>query len=390
MKQPNLRSLILPFTAGLCLFFESSFISSRSSENPKPNIPTQIGTTALKIDTVASGLKVPWGMVFLPNGDMLVTERTGQLRIIQQGKLNPEPIKGLPAILSKGQGGLFDIMLHPKYKQNGWIYFTYSSPAADGEVGKGSNTALMRAKLVGNTLTEQKVIFKASPNVSTNHHYGGRIAFDKAGFLYLTIGERGQQDEAQKLTNYQGKVIRLHDDGTVPKDNPYVGNADAKPEIFSYGHRNPQGFVLNPWTGDLWEHEHGPQGGDEVNILKKGANYGWPVITYGIGYDNSIISPDTAREGMEQPVIYYRPSIAPCGMTFVTSNKFPNWKGNLLVGSLKFHYLKRCVIKNNKVVSQETILENIGRVRDIKEGPDGNIYIAIESSGTIVKVSPAK
>lgn len=385
MKQLFFRSFLLSLI-GVSTLIGMSFITTHKGITTKPIF----GSPTLKLDTVATGLKVPWSMAFLPNGDMLVTERMGQLRLIQKGKLSPEPIKGLPEIVAKGQGGLLDIILHPKYKENGWIYFSYSSPAKDGEEGKGSNTALMRAKLKGNTLTDQQLVFKAGPNVTTNHHYGGRIAFDRAGFLYLTIGERGQQDEAQKLVNFQGKVIRLNDDGTVPKDNPFAGKADAKPEIYSYGHRNPQGLILNPTTGDLWEHEHGPQGGDEVNIIRRGANYGWPVITFGIGYDNSIISNDTAKVGMEQPVIYYKPSIAPCGMTFITSAKFEDWKGNLLIGSLKFNYIKRCVIKNNKVVSQETIFENIGRVRDLKEGPDGNIYVAIESSGQIVRISPVK
>ncbi|MBB6005370.1 PQQ-dependent sugar dehydrogenase [Arcicella rosea] len=390
MKKQMFSIGILPLLAGLLISTDAISNVNISKDTPFSKKITKSSTEGLKIETVVTGLNVPWGIAFLPNGDMLVTERTGQLRLVHEGKLVAEPIQGLPAIVSKGQGGLLDIKLHPNYVKNGWIYFTYSSPAAEGETGKGSNTALMRAKLVGNTLTEQKVVFKATPNVTTNHHYGGRIAFDRAGYLFLTVGERGQQDEAQKLTTFQGKVVRLHDDGTVPTDNPFVGKEGARPEIYSYGHRNPQGFVINPTTGDLWEHEHGPQGGDEVNILKKGANYGWPAITFGIGYDNAVISSDTARAGMEQPITYYRPSIAPCGMTFVTSKKFPDWKGNLLIGSLKFHYIKRCVIKNNKVVSQETIFENIGRVRDIKEGPDGNIYVAVESTGSIVKISPEK
>ena len=246
----------------------------------------------------------------------------------------------------------------------------------------------MRAKLKNHKLVDKKVIFKATPNVKSNPHFGGRVAFDKEGYLYLSLGERGQKEKAQDPMNHQGTVVRLYDDGRVPKDNPFVGSKKGLEEIYSYGHRNPQGLALDPASGKIWEHEHGPQGGDEVNIVKKGANYGWPAITFGIDYDNSIISEDTARAGMEQPVIYWRPSIAPCGMTFVTSPKFKDWNGDLLVGSLKFNYVMHCTVKGDQITKQEKILEGIGRVRTIREGADGNIYVVAENTGTVFRVSP--
>lgn len=382
------HSKIIRLIASVGFVAASGFLMSYCADSTTTDGAPLQGKTNLKVETAVQGLKSPWAVAFLPNGNMLVTERGGQLRLVEGGILNPEPIKGLPEVVFKGQGGLLDVTLHPNYAQNGWIYLSFSSPAKAGEEGAGANTGFMRAKLNGMALTDQQLLFKGKPNVETSHHFGGRIIFDKKGFMYLTIGDRGGQDEAQKLTNHRGKVLRLNDDGSVPKDNPFVGQAGAMPEIFSYGHRNPQGLVLNPETGDVWEHEHGPQGGDEVNLVKRGNNYGWPVITFGIGYDNSIISTDTARAGMEQPVLYYKPSIAPCGMTFISSKSaFKDWSGNLLVGSLKFNYLKRCIIKNNKLVSQETILENIGRVRDVREGPDGNIYVVVEN-GKVLRVSP--
>ncbi|GAB3911088.1 PQQ-dependent sugar dehydrogenase [Larkinella knui] len=376
----NRKSIAL----GVLLLTASVFLMSHYPAKPKPGLaPT------LKIDTVVSGLKMPWAMAFLPDGNLLVTERPGQLRLVKNGQLDPTPINGLPPILYKGQGGLLDINLHPNYKENGWIYISYSSPKADGEEGDGANTALLRARLKDHDLVDVKVLFKASPNVTGAPHFGGRIVFDKKGYVFLSLGERGQKERSQDLSTDQGKVVRLHDDGRIPKDNPFVGQANARPEIWSYGHRNPQGMTIHPTTGVIWEHEHGPQGGDEVNIVEKGKNYGWPLITFGIDYDNSIISKDTARAGMEQPVIYWRPSIAPCGMTFVTSPKFKEWNGDLLVGSMKFTYIKHCVVRGNKIVSQEIIADKIGRVRDLRQGPDGNIYVVLENSGKIVKMSPA-
>lgn len=351
---------------------------------------TETSAEAPISETVVKGLSMPWSMAFLPDGRMLVTERAGKLRIIKDGVVDPQEISGVPKVYFRGQGGLLDVVLHPNYKSNGWIYLSYSSPKADGEMGDdgGANTALMRAKLDGHTLTNIEHLYKASPNVKGGVHFGGKILFDKKGYVFLSLGERGQKDNSQLLSKAQGKMVRLHEDGKVPKDNPFVNTKDALPEIWSYGHRNPQGLVMHPTNGSIWAHEHGPQGGDELNIVEKAKNYGWPVITYGIGYDNVPISDKTEAPGMEQPIIYWKPSIAPCGMTFIDNPKFKDWNGNLLVGSLKFMNLERLVIKDNKVVKKEVVFQKIGRVRDLKQGPDGNIYVVIESSGSIVKISP--
>jgi len=352
---------------------------------PEPPLIHKSEKLDFKVDTVIDGLKIPWGMVFLPNGDMLFTERGGELRLYQNGKLHPDPIANVPEVLAKGQGGLLDIELHPDYEENGWIYISYSSEEGDE---KGAQTALIRARLQDHALVDKELVFKAYPNVNTAHHYGGRIVFDEEGYLFLSVGERGKRELAQDLDNYHGKVLRMNDDGTVPDDNPFVKTRNAMPEIWSYGHRNQQGMAMDPSTGLIWEHEHGPRGGDEVNIIQKGVNYGWPTITYGINYNGTIITKDTVKAGMEQPVIFWRPSIAPCGMDFVESEMYEPWKGNILVGSLKFRYLKRLEIKDKEVTHQETLLENIGRVRAIRQAPDGYVYVAVEGPGMIIRLVP--
>ncbi|MEM6345657.1 MAG: PQQ-dependent sugar dehydrogenase [Bacteroidota bacterium] len=341
------------------------------------------------VDTVLSDLLSPWGMVWLPNGDMLFTEKAGELRLYSKGKLHPDPIAGLPAVKYKGQGGLLDIELHPQYAENGWLYISFSSPAREGEAGDGQNTALIRAKLRDHRLVEVEELFKALPNYKKDQHFGGRIEFDREGFLYLSVGDRGGRDEVQTLTSSRGRIYRMHDDGSIPADNPFVNEIGVWLQMYSYGHRNPQGLALHPETGELWEHEHGPRGGDEVNIVRAGNNYGWPTITYGINYSGTKITDETAREGMEQPVVYWDPSIAPCGMDFVESDQYPNWQGNLLVGSLKFRYLKRLELAGNEVTHQETLLEGLGRVRCVRQGPDGYIYVSTEGPGLIVRLIPA-
>ncbi len=342
----------------------------------------------VKEEVAVEGLKMPWAVAFLSPTEWLVTERLeGELRLVKDGKLDPEPIEGLPEIWTRGQGGLLDVVAHPDYQNNGWVYISFASPKKEGEAGEGANTEFIRAKLEGHTLTNIQKLFKGTPNRPGNPHFGGRIVFDGKGHIFLSLGERGEKEKAQDLMTHQGKIVRLHEDGSIPKDNPFVNRKDAKPEIWSYGQRNPQGLVMHPVTGTLWEHEHGPQGGDELNIIAKGKNYGWPLITFGIDYDNSIISKDTARAGMEQPQTYWKPSIAPCGMTVVTSDKYPDWKGDLLVGSLKFNYVQHVSLKADKVVSRKTILEKIGRVRDIRQGPDGFIYVVVES-GKVVRIVP--
>ena len=376
------------FALAAIAIFAVAFVV-KSPKTLAENEAIQTEKMAVEIETVVDGLSIPWGMDWLPNGDMLFTERGGELRLVQNGKLHPKAIGGLPKIHVKGQGGLLDVRVHPKYAQNGWIYLAYSSPKAPSENGSGGNTTFMRAKLKDHSLVDQEVLMKAQPNYNAGQHFGGRIEFDREGYIYLTVGDRGGRDKNQSIKNYRGKVFRLHDDGRVPTDNPFVNTAGAKAETFTYGHRNPQGLAMHPVTGEIWAHEHGPRGGDELNLIKKGNNYGWPTITYGINYSGTKITDETHREGMEQPITYWVPSIAPCGMSFVSSNKYPEWKNNLLVGSLKFRYLKRLEIKDNKVTHEETILEGIGRVRAIEQGPDGFIYVAVEGPGKIVRLKPA-
>ncbi len=334
-------------------------------------------------ETVVPDLSIPWGFVFLPDGAMLITEKAGELIHFKDGKKTK--INGLPEIYLRGQGGLLDIELHPDYANNGWLYITHAS--ADGE-GEGGNTALLRAKLEGNTLVDVKRLYKAEQNSRRGQHFGSRIEFDNDGYLYFSIGDRGNRDEnPQDITRDCGKIYRLNDDGSIPKDNPFVNEENAKTAIYSYGHRNPQGMAKNPNTGEIWVNEHGPKGGDEINIVQKGKNFGWPVISYGVNYSGTKFTDITAKDGMQQPLFYWVPSIAPSGMAFVTSDKYPTWKNNILVGSLKFEYLERLVLENNKVVKREKLLEGLGRVRDVHQGPNGFIYAAIENKG-IVKIVP--
>jgi glucose/arabinose dehydrogenase len=338
-----------------------------------------------KTEIVVPDLDIPWGFVFLPDGALLITEKAGELIYSKDG--TKTIIEGLPEVYVRGQGGLLDIELHPDYSKNGWLYITYAS--TDGE-GDGGNTALIRAKLNGNKLTNVELLYKAGPNSKRGQHFGSRIEFDNDGFLYFSVGDRGDRDvNPQDVTRDCGKIYRLNADGSIPEDNPFVDTPNAKTAIFSFGHRNPQGMVKHPETGKIWIHEHGPKGGDEINIVQKGKNFGWPKISYGINYIGTTFTEDTALPGMEQPLFYWVPSIAPSGMTFITSDIYPDWKGNLLIGSLKFEYIERLVLKNDKVVKREKLLEGMGRVRNIRQGLDGYIYAALEGVG-IVKIVPNK
>ncbi|TXD85076.1 PQQ-dependent sugar dehydrogenase [Subsaximicrobium wynnwilliamsii] len=336
-------------------------------------------------EVVVPDLSIPWGFCFLPDGAMLITEKEGELIHFKDGKKTQ--ISGIPEVYNRGQGGLMDIKLHPDYKDNDWIYLTYASSEGEEE---GGNTALMRAKLKDNALVEQEILYKATPNTTRGQHFGSRIVFDDDGYLFFTIGERGNRDEnPQDISRDGGKVYRLNDDGSIPDDNPFVNTPNAKKAIYSYGHRNQQGMVINPTTQAIWAHEHGPKGGDEINIVEAGKNYGWPVITYGVNYSGTTITDETSRPNMAQPLYYWVPSIAPSGMEFISSDVYEGWKGNLLVGSLKFQYLDNCYIKDNKVVKQERLLDGLGRVRSINQGPDGFIYVGIENLG-IVKLIQTK
>jgi glucose/arabinose dehydrogenase len=368
-------SILLTLLLATCLSCAQQIESEIKAESPSfKNYTTEI---------VVPDLSIPWGLAFLPDGSLLITEKSGELIHFKNGVKTT--IEGIPEVYVRGQGGLMDLKLHPNYNENGWIYFSFASAEGDGD---GGNTAIMRAKLKNNTLIDKQLLYKASPNTKKGQHFGSRIEFDNDGYLYFSIGERGERDiNPQDITRDCGKIYRLYDDGRIPEDNPFVNTPNAKKAIYSYGHRNPQGMTKNPETGDIWVHEHGPQGGDEINIIQKGKNYGWPVISYGINYDSTSFTDLTEKEGMEQPFFYWVPSIAPSGMTFVTSDKYPDWKGNLLVGSLKFNYLERLIITSNKVVKREKLLEGIGRVRNVRQGTDGYIYVGFEGKG-IIKIIP--
>lgn len=372
MKQIKAFILITCFVISAC--------AQQSETKILAEAPLSLNYTT---EIVVPDLNIPWGMDFLPDGSILVTEKAGELIHFKNGIKTS--ISGLPDIYVRGQGGLLDIKIHPDYENNGWIYMTYASAEGDGD---GGNTALIRGKIVNNTFVEQQVLYKATPNTKKGQHFGSRIAFDNDGYLYFSIGERGNRDQnPQDITRDCGKIYRLHDDGSVPKDNPFVNSPNAKTAIFSYGHRNPQGMVKNPKTGSIWTHEHGPKGGDEINIISKGKNYGWPIISYGVNYSGTAFTAITEKEGMEQPIFHWTPSIAPSGMAFVTSNKYPDWQDSMLVGSLKFQYLERLVLKNNKVVKREILFKDLGRVRNVIQAPNGYIYVAIEGTG-IVKIIP--
>lgn len=336
------------------------------------------------VDTLATGLRNPWGIAFLPDGRMLVTERAGDILIVANDQLTEQKLSGVPQVYANGQGGLLDIKLHPDFESNQFVYLSYSEPGQGG-----GSTAIMRAKLDGNALTDGKVLFSATPKTNAGVHFGSRIVLDGQGYLYFTIGDRGNWDNAQNLTNHSGKVLRIRDDGRVPMDNPFVENTTAKPEIWTYGNRNPQGLAMHPVTGQLWSHEHGPRGGDELNMIEKGNNYGWPVITYGINYNGQVISPLKEKEGMEQPVKYWDPSPAFCGMTFYSEDAFSDWKNNIFMGALSHKYVLRVEVDGDKFVKEEKLLEGVGRVRAVEQGRDGFIYVLTEGPGLLLRLRPA-
>jgi glucose/arabinose dehydrogenase len=342
---------------------------------------------AFRVVTVAGGLDHPWSLAFLPDGRMLVTERPGRLRVVANGRLEPQPVAGLPQVAEHGQGGLFDVALHPEFAKNGLVYLAFAARGPDG-VG----TELARGRLAGNRLEGVQVLFRQSPKGNTGRHFGGRIVFDRAGFLYLTLGDRGEMERAQRPGDHAGSVIRLHDDGRVPKDNPFAGKSGWKAEKFTLGNRNMQGAALHPLTGELWTHEHGPQGGDEVNVIRAGVNYGWPVITYGRNYGTGTkIGEGTAKPGMAQPLHVWVPSIAPSGMAFYAGDRFPRWKGDLFAGALKDRMLVRLKLEGEKVLKEERMLKGtLGRIRDVRSGPDGYLYLLNdESDGALVRLEPA-
>ena len=332
---------------------------------------------------LVDGIDIPWGMDFISADEVLVTELSGTLYRVSNGIKTS--VTGLPEIYLRGQGGLLDVAIHPDFQNNSLIYLTLSSSLG---IDPGGNTALYQATLVGSTLEKVTLLYKATPNTKKGQHFGSRIAFDGNGHLYFSVGDRGNRDEnPQDISRDGGKIYRLNLDGSIPEDNPFVSNTNAKQAVYSFGHRNPQGMTVHPSTGAIWVNEHGPQGGDEINEVEKGKNFGWPVITYGINYSGTPITDKTSNPEMEQPLYYWVPSIAPSGMAFLTSEIYKGWKGNLFVGSLKFEYLERLVIEGNTGVKREKVLDKIGRVRNVKQGPDGYLYVAVEGIG-IIKIIP--
>ena len=342
----------------------------------------------VRLVKVVEGLEYPWGLAFLPDGRMLVTERPGRLRIVgKDGKLVPQAVAGLPQVAVHGQGGLLDVALHPRFTQNDLVYLSY---AARGE--GGISTEVARGRLSANRLENLEVIFRQQPKSGSGRHFGSRLVFDREGYLYITLGDRGEMERAQKADDHAGSVIRLHDDGRVPADNPFVGKPGWKPEKYTLGNRNIQGAALHPRTGQLWTHEHGPQGGDEVNVIRAGVNYGWPVVTYGVNYGiGTKIGEGTHKPGMAQPLHFWVPSIAPSGMAFYSGNKFPAWRGDLFVGALRDQVLVRLKLDGDKIVSEERMLKNVlGRIRDVRSGPDGYLYLLTdESNGVLMRIEPA-
>ncbi len=341
-------------------------------------------TYRVRVVRVAAGLQYPWGLAFLPNGDMLITERPGQLVLLRKGSSEPEIIPGTPPVVDKAQAGLMDIALHPQFAENRFIYLTYSKR------GVGDTPALFRARFDGKRLSDARDIFVAQAWDDSGGNTGSRILFGKDGMIYMSVGDRHHPRFAQDLTNHAGKILRLRDDGTVPDDNPFIGRPDVRPEIFSYGNRNPQGLAIDPQTGLLFENEHGPRGGDEINLIQPGRNYGWPVITYGINYNGTKITDERSRPGMEQPLVYWVPSIGPSGMVMYTGDKFPLWKDNLFVGALAGTHLRRVVLDGTRVVHEEQLLRNLHqRIRDVRQGPDGFLYLLTDSSyGEVLRIEP--
>ena len=334
----------------------------------------------------SDGYEIPWGMAFLPDHRMLVTDISGSLWLLSKNGEKISKIKNIPQVVFKGQGGLLDVEIHPDFSNNSYVYISFSEKLKKNKY----HTTIIRGELNKYTLKNIETVFRARDNnfSRTLHHYGSRIVFDNNKFLYFTIGDRGFKDEAQDLTSPNGKIHRVLDNGDIPIDNPFIYYKNACKSIWTYGNRNPQGLAKHPKTGNIWQSEHGPRGGDEINLIKKGVNYGWPVITYGINYDGSKITDLKEKDGMEQPINQWTPSIAVCGIKFYNGDKFKDWENNLLVTSLKYERLHRLVISKNQILDEEIIFESGSRVRDVEVGPDGLIYLALENPGRIVKLIP--
>jgi aldose sugar dehydrogenase len=378
MYPKSLRNLVNAFSvATLCLLIPAVALA-------------QSGKQEFKSETVVSGLENLWGMVFLPNGDMLVTERPGRLRVVKNGVLQDAPVSGTPVVHSKGQGGLLDIALHPDFATNKMVYFSYAKP-----VGDNSTTAIARGRFENNAIVGLQDIFVA--NSKGGGHYGSRLLFDNDGYLFFSVGDRQASPmkdrlthPAQDITNHHGTINRIHDDGRIPADNPFVNQNGAEPSIWSYGHRNPQGLTIDRATGNIWETEHGPQGGDELNLIRKGLNYGWPVIGQGVNYGGATIHESDTQSGMQRPVHYWIPSIGTAGALFYTGTGLPGWTGNIFVGGLVGQQVARLTMNGMNVSSEETMYAGKGRIRDIEQGPDGAIYLGIDGGtkdASIIRLS---
>jgi aldose sugar dehydrogenase len=388
MKKNNLFQILI---ISSCFLFQGFTACKKGIvPNESEKLAANTEDPKFRVDTIVNKMEIIWGMDFLPNGDLIFNERKGKLHRLSNGVVTD--ITGLPAIAAANQGGLLDIKVHPKYAKNGWIYANFSAAEAGA-----TNITLVRFKLDGDKIVNLETIFKASPTNKWRGHYGGRIEFDKNDKLYLSIGEGGSGSRggansinmnAQNVKEAWGKVHRMNDDGTVPSDNPILPGNTEPTTVWSYGHRNPQGLFMNQATQQLYEVEHGPKGGDELNLIAKGNNYGWPIISYGVNYDNVPITDNPKMSGMTDAIHYYVPSIATSSVIIVTSDKFKAWKGNFLIGGLAKEYLSRVVLKDDKFVSEHHLLDKIGRVRNVKQGPDGNIYVSVENPGRILRLIP--
>ena len=389
---------VLALAAGLFVGLAPALSIDRASSAAAQDDVMRSTHHDYRVVTVTDGLVNPWSMAFLPGGDLLVTERPGQLRIVRNGTLLPDPVPGVPEVVAIGQGGLMEVVVHPEFASNRMIYISYSKPIEDlGDPDRRrATTAVVRGTFENDRFTPVDEVFEAVSRGAG--HYGCKLAFDADGYLFLTVGDRQVPPRgdlaahpAQDVSNHHGVIVRLHDDGRVPEDNPFVGQDGARPEIWSYGHRNPQGLAIHPETGAVWLTEHGPQGGDEVNLAEPGKNYGWPVIGYGVNYrSGTAIHAATHAEGMEQPLHVWVPSIGTSGLLFYTGDKFPEWQGSLFAGGLVGQRIDRLTVDGARVVASETLLRGLGRVRDIRQGPDGFIYVALDSHETqIVRLEPA-
>jgi glucose/arabinose dehydrogenase len=370
------QRLLLPF---LFVFWQGACGTADSDRSSSEH-------HAYQVEVLFEGLEHPWALAFLPDGRLLVTERPGRLNLLDPRDDSWQRIEGVPEVAAVGQGGLLDVALHPDFEDNGWVYLSYAARQDDGLA-----TRVGRGRLVGDRLEDFQVLLRAEPALSSGQHFGSRLVFDRDGHLFITVGDHGERDSAQDLGTHMGTVIRLTDDGSVPADNPFVGDPAVRPEIYSYGHRNPQGMTLHPRTGVLWLHEHGPRGGDEINLPRPGLNYGWPEVTFGNEYFGPPIGLDPPQPGFESPIHHWTPSIAPSGMAFYDGDHFPAWRGDLFVGALVLRHLQRLRLSGDQVVEQEQLLADLQwRIRDVRNGPDGYLYVLQDASvAALIRLVPA-